>query len=288
MAVEFRGDVGRFVLRGVGYFGLNSAVLSFVLLGNRWLHFFLVSLVLVTPLIGLRYLITAARRPSGRGRPKRLRWWLLATPVLIFASGELYFARLAQKFPGVRAPCAFVDWKMASAGYRSERIASFVYALPDGFARRTGEHGHHGLIFRSGEDLLFYTYSLPDWGFMSVPAVAHATELFLFYGFGIRNKADRVRFVACATRSVVPLAVRSRLLGASGARRLEFDGGVAIVWETERHPWRAELYPDWLAEVYFDAEDRSDLYIGIGSTERIDNQLLKEIVSRVEYRPEND
>lgn len=217
----------------------------------------------------------------------RMRWWILAVVGLHLVIGEARVQRLERTHASVKQPCAAVNWKMDSVGRRSHRFGSFLFTAPPGFTERPGERGLHGPMFHSNGATVFYAE-----GPMGSPTPFDALPARLFraalrHGLGLDNGADVLRFTTCATNGLARLAIRSRQFGGDDVKRLAFDGGVAVVRKSlDTESEGTEGYT-WLADVFL-GHDSEDLRVGVRANQLIDNELLEEIVSRVEYAPQQD
>lgn len=347
MAVEFRGDAKRFVLRVAGYFALVSAVGAFVLFGNAWFRPFLVSLVFVAPLLLAMGLwlhrfdrlvfdddARMLRRPLGPsiaydsvtslqlgeaasgirltvGRSERrllvsanpadvrrlhreitsrwsegvlvqsdgsVRWWMLAAVGFVILLGEAHIRILEVEFPTLREPCTVVDWPMAVAGYRTERFGAYRFSALPGFAGRPGEVGHQGPIFYSDDRILAYA----DAPVNAARAPDGMANQLARYGLGLANGADAMRFIACATGGVLPLMIKPLVLDPAFVSRSVFEGGVAVIRDSED----ADSYA-WVADVYI-GHGKEGMRVSLGSNAEIENELLEELVARVEFAPQQD
>ncbi len=192
-------------------------------------------------------------------------WLVLGLVGLPLALGGAYSWMLSERFPGLREPCAAIDWSMESRGPRDRRIGPFTIGVPEGFTLRPGGT----MVF--GSDTVDIVYSIEP---TSPDAFVRAI---LRYGLGVEGSAGMIRWGACATGGVLPLTAKASLFGVESTERLLFDGGVAVLRQSEERG---------NALMAFAGTEETDLIVTVDFEGTIDNRLLEQVISLVGIGPQ--
>ena len=203
----------------------------------------------------------AAMRRSGSSSI----WLLLGLAGLPIALGGAYSWRLSERYDGLREPCKAVSWNMESNGPRDQQIGPFAIGIPTAFTLRPGG------TMAYGSDTADIVYSL------ETAASDPFAEAVLRYGLGVEGSAEMIRWGACATGGVLPLAAKASLFGVESTQRLSFDGGIAVLRQS---------VDDGSALLAFSGPHETDLVVAVNFERSIDIQLLERIVSLVGLGPQ--
>lgn len=104
-----------------------------------------------------------------------------------------------------------------------------------------------------------------------------AVQAILRHGLGVDGSAGMIRWGACATSGVLPLTAKASLFGAELTERRLFDGGVAVLTQSEGRG---------SALLAFNGPGETDLIVTVNFERAIDNELLERIVSLVGFGPQ--
>lgn len=192
-------------------------------------------------------------------------WLVLALAGLPLLLGGAYSWMLSERFAGLREPCSDVGWKMESRGPRDQQLGPFSVGVPEGFTLRPGGT----MVY--GSDAVDIIYSIE-------PTTSDAlVQAILQYGLGVEGSAGMIRWGACATSGILPLTAKASLFGVESTERLVFDGGVAVLRQSEERG-------NALLAIAGPAED--DLIVTVNFAGAIDNELLERIISLVGIGPQ--